>query len=338
MTVSHLDLNNWLLTERETAVEAFSNHHIRIGFEKGDSGAWLAMKHRDSSFELRRFVGSEEDAVQAVKNAQDILPSYVATVERINATYPDTKAVPFHSQADSVQCADWTIAKLQPNNPWAERSTVELNAYETSFRTSALGVLERACVYQDFLNAVQDKASVTQFVSDSTAAYAQGEKARCHSLKNAHNDIHGGEWEGYLDAEDPYLQIPVENKVFFDVRYAEDCTAIEVHALAMTFDGGQPQHYQVEANAQATIQDDGQIFLANRASDEYMAWSFTGQELGLDGGNLSIMQFAGVSASDTLTSNHAYQASASEDYLISIDGDVFTQEEPSYGRDSGMGL
>lgn len=337
MTVWHLELNNWLLTERETAVAAFSNHHIRIGFEEGDSGAWLAMKHRDSGFSLRRFVDTPEDARAAFDEAADMMPAYLATVERINATYPDTKAVPFYSQADSVQCADWTIDNLQPNNPWAERSAVELNAYETSFRTSALGVLERACVYQDFLNAVQDKASVNQFVSDSTAVYAQGQEARCHSLQSVQNDIHGAAWKGYLDA-DPYLQIPVENKVFFNVQYAEDGKAIEVHALAMTFDGGNPQHYQVEAGAQATIQDDGQIFLANRASDEYMVWSLTEQELGLHDGNLSVMQFAGVPAFDTLTCNHAYQSSASADFLASIDGDVFTQEEQSYGRDSGMGL
>ena len=338
MTASQLDLNHWLLEERQNDIEQFSAEKISIGFEEGDDGAWLAMKHRDSGFVLRKFVSSNEEGKTAFGDAHWMMDDYVDTVQRINKAFPATRQVPFYSEADSVQCDDWVIDRLSPTvstQHWAERSTEELVDDDLKFKGTALGVLNRACTYQEFLSkSIPNKDRVLAIVRAAPLAYTDTDNLCVKRLPSVKNDILNESPD--FDSRNPFAQKRIQNKVFFEVTYSEQGAFIEVAAQGLTFDGFSPCHYDIESGAVATIQDDGQIFMANRSAQEKMRWSFTEQELGLQPGQLQMMQFAEVSAFDTLTGKNPFQLSASEDYLGSLDGDVFSSQEQS--RDGGMSL
>ena len=198
-------------------------------------------------------------------------------------------------------------------------------------------MLNRACIYQEFLSkSAPNKDRILKIVRAAPLAYSDTDNLCVKRLPVAKNDTLNE--PPNFDSKNPFAIKKIQNKIFFEVTYSKNGDCIEVGALGLTFDGFSPCHYPIEAGAVATIQDDGQIFMANRSTQEEMQWSFTEQEIDQHPGQFQIMQFAGTPAFDTLTGRHAQQSSASEDYLTSIDGDVFTQEEPSYGRDSGMGL
>ena len=348
MPVSQLKLNNWLLDSQDVAVSEFSKNNILVGFEDAKDGAWLMMKHQSSGFALRRFVGKPDEGVQAFEDAVEMMPSFVATVERVNKAYPDTRQVPLMDMdRHAVHCGDWTIDPLSPNFPyshWAERSDESPAYFNRTYRDSALGVMNRACIYQEFLNQARDKEYVLSHLKETSTSLTITEhdsKFYKIPLESAPNDYKIESYYDTLHATIAGAPVPdcVKNHIFMAVQYSESNAAIEVFALGSIDNpnSGTTIYKQIELGRKAHIHNDGQVDMCEPNNpSEFLHWSFTEQELGLQPGQLQMMQFAEVSAFDTLTGKNPFQLSASEDYLGSLDGDVFTSQEQS--RDGGMSL